>query len=81
MNLIFSSLEDEPRDILRLMRLSRRISQLDLSLTAGYHANTVGTWEKNGLYSVNALFDFAEALGYDVQISLIDKKTSGENKR
>lgn len=74
MNLLFTSDRDEPKDVLRVMRMSRRLSQLDLSSIVGYHypSNTVGSWEKNGL--LNALYDLAEALGYDVQIQLIDKR-------
>lgn len=74
MNLLFTSDRDDPKDVLRVMRMSRRISQLDLSSIVGYHSNTVGSWEKNGLCPLNAPFDLAEALGYDVQIQLIDKR-------
>lgn len=73
MDFNFKSLRDNPSELIKIMRNSRGASQATVADVSGYCPNSILKWEHQPIFTITNLIDIAEALDYEIEITVRDK--------
>ena len=70
----FDSNTHDPGSVLKMLRTSRNKSQQELSDVTGYGKTSIARYEAGEQFSLQCLTDIANALGYDVSVTITERE-------
>ena len=70
----FDSNTHDPGSVLRMLRASKNQSQRDVSAVTGYGQTSIARYENGDQFSLQCLTDIANALGYDVSVTITERE-------
>lgn len=70
----FDSNTHDPGNVIKMLRVSRNQSQQELSDVTGYGKASIARYETGDRFSLQCLTDIANALGYDVSVTITERE-------
>lgn len=74
LTLDFDSSTNDPGSVLKMLRTGKDLSRTEVSKSTGYSLTSITRWESGCQVSLQCFTDIANALGYDVSVTITERE-------